>query len=269
LDSWQIDSETVYGAALNNLDEISRPPKFVRSARGVWTSYYEGPFRDYVHAQFLLTDLVTALEVDGNPVAMIPNRQTILITGSDQIDGLDSMAEIALSATEKPRFISGIPIVLQDGTWRDFDLPVDHPAGPKFKELRDITRCHIYASQKSKLDKINFQAGLDIFVANAFRLRGRDEEPSQTACVLTESIDCLLPKTDMVFVLRFELGDTLLPPDSSVTSAFVPWDKACEILQGVMSRTDDWPARYRVSGSFTDEHWEALLEASVPTPHRP
>lgn len=48
-------------------------------------------------------------------VAMIPNRQTILITGSDHLDGLDSMAEITLSATEKPRFISGIPIVLHDG----------------------------------------------------------------------------------------------------------------------------------------------------------
>jgi hypothetical protein len=263
LDSWHTDYETAYTVALNNLNEISHPPKFIRSVRGVWTSYFEGPFLDYVHAQILLADLVAALEVDGDPVAMIPNRQTILITGSDQLDGLVSMAEIALSATEKPRFIAGIPIVLQDGIWRDFHLPLEHPGGPRFKELWDITTCDVYASQKSKLDKINFQAGLDIFVANAFRLRGTDDAPSQTACVLTESIDCLLPKTDMIFVLRFELGDTFLPPDSSVTSAFVPWDKAYEILQGVMSRTDDWPARYRVSGSFTDEQWEALFEASV------
>ena len=46
LDSWQTDYETAYEVALNNLNEISQPPRFVRSVRGVWTSYFEGPFLD-------------------------------------------------------------------------------------------------------------------------------------------------------------------------------------------------------------------------------
>ncbi|NQU22447.1 MAG: SEC-C domain-containing protein [Candidatus Nealsonbacteria bacterium] len=136
LAKWSVSFDDVFESALENLRKISPTPKFARQLEGAYVSTYAD---SYDSSRLLLPDLFASLDLQGDPVSMLPNRDTLLISGTDDVRGLQAMADLAAAAAKKPHFDSGIPLRLVDGNWQSFQLPPNHPAFPQFDELRAMS----------------------------------------------------------------------------------------------------------------------------------
>ena len=64
---------------------------------------------NYDASRLILTDLIQQMDVYGDHVAMVPNRDTLLVTGSNDETGLQIMADLAEKALEDPRPLGATP----------------------------------------------------------------------------------------------------------------------------------------------------------------
>jgi len=79
----------------------------------------------YDASRLLLPEFVRSLEVKGRPVALVPNRDTALVTGDDDLEGLKIITRIADEALDGPRPLSGLPLVFENDEWADWE-PTPH-----------------------------------------------------------------------------------------------------------------------------------------------
>ena len=108
LSDWGVSFEDALKTACDNLREISHQP-FELAAPGVWVS----PWRDNHDAsRLVLLDLLRENDVRGELVAAVPNRDVLCLTGADNEEGLAHLANIVEQALDKPRPISGIPLLV-------------------------------------------------------------------------------------------------------------------------------------------------------------
>ena len=115
---WGVSYEKALRDACVNLLEISEGP-FENPQPGLYVS----PWRDNHDAsRLVLTNLIRRLDVKGDHVAMVPNRDTLLVTGSADSAGLARMAELAMAAMDDPYWVSALPVRLTDGGWVRFSL---------------------------------------------------------------------------------------------------------------------------------------------------
>lgn len=63
-------------------------------------------------SRLLLSNVIRQIEVKGDPVAMIPNRETLIVAGSEDAAGLAAMLLLATEALQQPRLISGVALRL-------------------------------------------------------------------------------------------------------------------------------------------------------------
>jgi hypothetical protein len=202
----------------------------------------------YEACRLLLLDRITALEVKGDHVAMVPNRDTLLVTGTDDVLGLQIMAELGRKAMQEPRAISAIPLRLVDAEWQDWMPPADHPAFGSFNELRLTFLAEEYEEQKQLLDSLHEKQGVDEFVASYELMKHRDTGDLRSMAVWTEGVVSLLPEADMVFFHR---------PDTEETVEAM-WADVVRVVPDLLEATEYYPPRWRVSGFPTEEQLAAM-----------
>ena len=122
--AWGRTMEELNALAMRNLLGITPEAEFMMIAPGV---YIGGWCDTYDSSRLMLTDLFGLLEMNGDPVAIIGSKETIFVTGSQDLDGLADLLKFGLMACDNPRPLHGLPIVLQNGKWERFDLPQAHP----------------------------------------------------------------------------------------------------------------------------------------------
>ena len=132
--AWGRTMEELNALAMRNLLGITQEAEFMMIAPGV---YIGGWCDTYDSSRLMLTDLFGLLEMNGDPVAIIGSKETIFVTGAEDVNGLDDLLKFGLMACDKPRPLHGLPIILQNGRWERFDLP---PAHPVHKQLVDYHR---------------------------------------------------------------------------------------------------------------------------------
>jgi len=115
---------------------------------------------------------------------MVPNRDTLVLTGSDDEAGLTLMGQIAEDSFQKPRPISTIALRLVGDEWEPWLPPVDSPAFAKLHELRLRTLGMEYNDQKELLDQIHTQAGQEVFVASFSAVKHQESGRCQQLCRL-------------------------------------------------------------------------------------
>jgi hypothetical protein len=149
-------------AATSEVTAGSEPP-FTGSAA---TRRPVSPWNDsYGAARMLLPDVVRRAKVNGDHVASVPSRDRLVITGSEDVAGLQAAAALARSAfQEKSHTITGSASCLQRGEWVPFVPDTDNPARPLLNELRLGSLCGQYDGQKELMQQVNRKAGNDIFV---------------------------------------------------------------------------------------------------------
>ena len=129
LHEWGVTVYEALEAAMENLDESTSTMGKIGESL-----YFFMAADSYDAARIMLVDRIKALELDGEPVAMVPNRDKVLITGSNDDIGLQMMVDLATKWATEAYPLSGSPLILRDGEWVDWMPP------PEISRLWAISR---------------------------------------------------------------------------------------------------------------------------------
>ncbi len=216
LDDWGVSWTEAFDAACANLLANSGD-----GFREVKPGVYASPWSDnYDSSRLLVPELLTDLNVKGRPVVVIPNRDTLLVTGDGDIDGLVAMLELTANALDEARPMRARPLVWVDGSWQNYFPTVDSPVVRMIEELNLRSAGSDYAEQKELLDAIHEKEMKDVFVASYTIVQKDETGELFSYCVWSEALtDQWLPETDQVFLLT-EDGKTYLIPWEDLMNHF-------------------------------------------------
>lgn len=231
LDAWGVTFYEALEAALENL--LSLEAKFIgpESGEGV---YLSATGDSYDSSRLLLKDGIRQFQVKGDHVAMIPNRENLVVVGSEDAEGLAGMVKLANKAMKEPRPISGIALRLDGDEWVPWLPDLSHPLYKDLQQLHLQTLGHDYAEQTDLLDKLHEKKGEDVFVATFSAIQSPEGRLFSYA-TWTETTNSLLPKTDILVLGR--VGGKI---------AMVEWQKVVDVAGDLMEPLDIYPPRYRV-----------------------
>ena len=232
LSAWSVSLDDALDQAKETLLRMSAE-RFETLASGV----YRSPWRDNHDASRLfLSDLIWSLDVAGDYIAAVPDRDTLLITGSQDLEGLEYLAQLCEESFQQGRALSGIPVTLRDGGWITFEPEPDHPLYERFKAIRISEQSSHYSEQKTLLDEWNERNGEDLFVASYSVVRNNQTGVLSSYSVWGEGIPTLLPETEEIAFVRGE-GPFLGRCD---------WKRAAAEFGELMKLMDLEPRRVRV-----------------------
>jgi uncharacterized protein YtpQ (UPF0354 family) len=252
LDEWGITFEKALEIAKKNLEAISKddffqPPGF----SGVFIS----PWQDsYDAARLILPNVIDRLQVTGDPVAAVPNRDTLIVTGSGDEEGLKKLVELASEELEKPRPLSGTVLRRTKNGWEPFLPGMDSPLFNKFMMMQTAVLAPDYQYQKELLDQLYRDVGADIFVAKYQVMRHEDNGSVISVCVWTRDQISLLPETSHITFF-----DDTLPANERVIGP-VKWEDAFRIVGNKMIKQDLSPPRYKVEGFPSPEQLKEMMK---------
>lgn len=245
LDDWGVSFDDALQRAATNLMDISGH-LFDQPAPGVWRS----PWHDnHDSARLILLPLLLAHEVTGDHVAMVPNRDTLLLTGADDVEGLVALAALAEEAYDHPRAISGMAVRLVGDTLEPFLPPEDHPAYPAFRRLWVHTWAGDYDSQKKALEAKFEEEEEDVFVASCTVAEKKDGGELFTYSVWSEGVDTLLPMTGRVFFYRPGEDEE----EKGKVLGMAEWNRVAEVVGDLLVEEDYYPPRFRAREFPSDE----------------
>lgn len=238
LESWNVSYWEAREVAIKNLSEEDL---VVASLGDV---LYASNTRDsYDATRMVLEPLIEQLTFEGDPVAMVPNRDTLLMTGSQSEVGLKMMVELAVTElSENPRPLIATPLIYLDGQWQDWEFPSDHPSYEEYRRCLLGWKQFEYDNQKKLLDEINEVHLVEEFVAN-FTVVSRDDR-HVSYCVWSKDIKSSLPQTDLI---------AFMDGDGQEVAAFGDWNRVLEVCSDLMIEQDVYPPRFRVDEFPSDE----------------
>ena len=217
-----------------------RPGLFVSA----WHDVYDA-------SRLHLSEIVSGLAVKGRPVAMVPNRNTLIITGADDADGLPAMARLTEEALKQPRPMTGYAFRL-DGSWVPFLPPAGHPAFVPLHRLSVQTLAGDYEEQKGLLDALHKKIGVDLFVASVMVMEDRSSKDLSSVATWAEGVDALLPRVDKIAFIGADGGD-----EPNILG-MADWMQVEVILGDLLEAQGLHPERFRVREFPTPEQLSRL-----------
>src|SRR5690606_13906427 len=204
---------------------------------------------NYDSARLLLTGRIGEIELRGDPVAMVPARDSLLITGSDDVDGLRLMHDLAQQQlAEDPRPLSGIPLRLVDDEWEDWLPPHGHPLHADFDWMAQMLLGGLHSDQQDLLNAIHEKEQIDVHVASFSAVENQAGQ-KRSYCVWGEGVDALLPQTQFI-LLPTEADLQRDQPDHAGGA----WEQVREVVGDLMQPVPDlYPPRWRVR-EFPSQH---------------
>jgi hypothetical protein len=253
LTRWGVTFEQALQAACDNLRIISQEP-LAEVGPGVWRS----PWRDnHDAARLVLLDYLRRHEVRGDPVVVLPNRDTLLLAGSADDDALVRMGRLTEEAVEQSRFVSGVAVRLEGDAWVPYLPEPGHPAHELFRGNATRSMARDYATQKDALETLYEKTEEDVFVATCSVMVKKETGEVRSYGVWSEGVDSLLPRTDIVALFR------PTDEDKGEVIGLIPWEKVWEIAGHLLERVDIYPERYRARQFPNEEQLAALRLASA------
>jgi hypothetical protein len=175
---------------------------------------------------------------------MVPNPDTLIVTGSEDVDGLKGMLNLAKNALQQPRRISGIALRLEGDDWVPWLPDPSHALFNEFRGLQLHSLGRDYAEQKEGLDGTTDK---DTFVASFAIIQHPETQHLMTYCVWPKDTVALLPLTDTIAFMQEGQGPLM-----------AEWDRAVEVVGHLMEPVDIYPQRFRVSKFPTDEQFAGM-----------
>lgn len=201
----------------------------------------------YDASRLLFLDLVRRFPVEGTPVAMIPNRDTLIVTGDEDVDGLRAMLTLTKDAMQQPRFMLAVALRLEGDEWVPWVPGQDHPLYAEFTTLRVASFGTVYQQQRELLNNITQRNGEDVYVGEFGSLEETSTKRVLSWCVWSKGIPTLLPKTDLI---GFH--------EEGREPALYAWDEVEQAVGDLMEPLDMYPPRYRVTEFPTAQQLESL-----------
>jgi hypothetical protein len=240
---WRVDAEEVFEEARRHLaacqDGIE--PFGEDASSPLW---HVATGDAYESSRLLLPGWLSSFEgkVKGRPVAIVPDRSTLIVGGSEDTILLERMLALAEEkAKSSPRYLSMVPYTIDPaGTIIPFEVPAGHPLVPTLRHAYHLLAGTEYRSQKDHLNALHDRDGTDIFVASYGSIRGKDGIERSYAS-WGEGIDSLLPKTELLAI-----GGDGEGSEGGKWLALVPWGDVERIASGCLSVVPVCdPPRYR------------------------
>ena len=171
LDGWGVTFYEAVEAARDNLRQLR--PVIIGPKEGQGT-YVFTTNDGYDATRLVLLDLLRQFEVKGDYIAMVPGREMLIVTGSEDGPGLEAMAALAKKALQQPWTVSGTGLRLNGDEWAPWMPDAGHPLFDEFRLLRMRSCGQDYAEQKELLDALHAKTGRDVFVS-AFSVMQRKD----------------------------------------------------------------------------------------------
>ncbi len=238
LETWDVSYWEAREVAMNNLAES----EFVYASLGD-ELYASNTGDSYDATRLVLVELIRQLDIKGQPVAMVPNRDTLLISGTDSEVGLRMMVEFAMKQLqEQPRPLIATPLVLNaNDEWVDWLPDPNDEIFGQFQQMKLGWLQQEYHEQKEILEKLLEQQEIDEFVASY--TVAEKEGVLQSYCVWTNSVVSRLPQTDLVM---------LFDPETDASN-LATWDAVQKTIPHLLESLDCYPPRYRVTSFPTSK----------------
>jgi uncharacterized protein YtpQ (UPF0354 family) len=251
LASWGLDPETAFARAISNLRERTNDAGMQRHS-GVWISTWNDV---YDASRMLLTDMVHRLPVHGEPVAIIPSRNNLLVTGSLDDEGLVLIASLAADILEEEtRPLSGQLLMLREGSWIPFQGNVPPAPARRLNLARYKRLVFTYDDQKKLLEKVNEKEGTDVFVASYQAVEDTSTGRIVGSAQWTRDVVTLLPRCDELWLFCDQRNEVL----------DIAWEDAVEHIPGMATPVDDLdPPRYLLADFPDDVTYDALKRRAV------
>src|SRR5262249_11826162 len=164
LDGWNVSFDQLLDEAKRNLGRVSHAN---------WPEIRPGvrlaPFEDsYAASRVALSHVMSRLEVRGQPVALVLERDLLAVSGTDHERGLVELARLTAEMAEIPRAMSALPVRLEGEEWVEHELPASHPAAAAFAKLRYEAIGKHYEAQRPILQKL---VGEEVYVPEFMMFR--------------------------------------------------------------------------------------------------
>ena len=247
LANWGISYYEALEIARENLEQ--EQCTFAQIGQGCYVS---ATGDSYDSSRLLLPNLIERFEVKGDLIAMVPNRDYLLVAGSNDEQGLGVMLELTAKALDHPRPMVPIPLRLDGDDWVDWMPTSKHPLAPRFQDLARRFFYEEYADQQGLLNRLHEQRGIDLFVA-AYSAVQKEDGSAFSYAVWSQGCHALLPKAEWLMFFR---GENDIP-------AIASWERAEQVVGDLMRPTEDYPPRVEVS-EFPDETALAALGKAAP-----
>ncbi|MDR3671554.1 MAG: hypothetical protein P4L36_11960 [Holophaga sp.] len=235
LDAWNVDFDRLMQKARSNLLARGGEEGFQEMGPGRYRSLWEDNLDG---SRVLLPGILQRLRVTGDPVVLLPNRDTLLVVGSEDPDSLSWALEGALEfMNDDPRSLNGFPLRLWHYHWEPFQARREHPVCPLLAQMETRRLLSEYAHQKALLDKRHGASGQAITVA-PFQVEPGPGGGTTSFTVWSPAMgEAWLPVADRVR-LGWELG-------GEPGKAWVPWAKVQERFSHLLEPVGLFPERYR------------------------
>lgn len=236
LREWGVSLFEVYEAAKENLEQ--RPAGFT----GIEGKFYVSVEDDnYASSRILLTDRIRELDIAGDFVAMVPNRDSLFIAGTEDADSLLMLAEMGEQASKRPRHQGSGVIRLVGGEWESWLPSRNHPHFNRYMKLHSETLAEEYSDQKPLIAEILRNRADDTYVSDFMPVSLKNGLYS-TFSVWSDGVKSLLPQSQRVVFMRGGLDGKTEPTILGAAS----WEHVREIVGYRMQETDYYPPRYLV-----------------------
>ncbi|AKJ07977.1 uncharacterized protein YtpQ (UPF0354 family) [Archangium gephyra] len=243
LTRWDISFEQALGMALENLR-----PRSTEALEQLAPGTCKSPWEDsYAASRLLLDEVVRRCPVKGTPVVLVPHRDLLLITGSEDEDGLNQVASKALGAMMAPRALDGRAMRLAPEGWVPFMPERLNNAWGDFRQLELFTRARDYDEQTQQLEKLYEEKGVDLFVA-AYTPYQDERGRSLSYAVWLKGVDAVLPRAEVIFFMDPSLGPEAPPV------GIARWEEVSRVAGQLLAPVEGlYPERYRVTSFPTPE----------------
>jgi len=235
LKKWGVSFDDVYACALENLKKRSEKP-LVEAVTGVFISNWQD---GYDASRILLTDLIAGLPLKGAPVVMLPSAENMVVTGADDLEGLESVLNVTEPMADKPRSMVSVPLILRGDEWSQFEIAPEHPLYERFRVLRISATARSYADQRGVVTEWLQSVGAPAVVTPYLATQRKDGSVSSCS-VWPEGLPCVIPRADSV-VFTGDGSDS-----NQEVVACNSWEKVLEVVGGLLKPTPFHPELYRV-----------------------
>ena len=199
IDRWGIDFEVLFEEACENLYDRSPESGLEEVAPGLWCSTWND---GYNASRLLIPSLYRDLPIRGDMVAFTPHRDCLLLTGSEDPQGLQAAAEIVAQQMAAPRTISAVPLLGQHLTWELFALPDEHPSFSAFSRQLIVELNNCYEQQERLLEQLYDNRGVGLHVAHFHAMNDPENDRVFSYTVWARGTPTLLPQADEVILVE-------------------------------------------------------------------
>jgi hypothetical protein len=191
--------------------------------------------------RLLLSDQIAELRLAGDPVAIVPDADVLLVAGADDPNALRTITKRARNEFQHAQSLSGFAYRWSGGEWRRWLPTRTHPAHATLKLLELETLARDYMQQKRYFEELGRKAGEPMCLATFSAMQHERTGEPMSFTVWPEGLEIMLPEADEVVFFQPDATG-----ENGCILARVPWERVRLILGDLMEPLESYPPRWLV-----------------------